>query len=137
MKISSAKLSGIFYQRRQAAQEALFNVINLFNVRWYLIVNLALNLGNWLFVYVINLNVSQRLVVLHYNVNLGVNLIGDAARIYIVPGLGLIFILINFLLVMNIYKQGKFIIHLILASTVLNNIFLLAATAAIYLVNFR
>ncbi len=137
MKISSAKLSGIFYHRRQAAQEALFNVINLFNVRWYLIVNLALNICNWLFVYVINLNVSQRLVVLHYNVNLGVNLIGDAARIYIIPGLGLIFILINFLLVMNVYKQGKFIIHLILASTVLNNIFLLAATAAIYLVNFR
>jgi len=88
-------------------------------------------------VYFINKNLSQKLVILHYNVNLGVNLIGDASKIYIVPLLGLIFILINFILLINIYQQGKIIIHLLMSSAILANVFLLIATATIYLINFR
>jgi hypothetical protein len=76
-------------------------------------------------------------VVLHYNVNLGVNLIGNAKDIYIIPTLGLTFIVINFILLLNIFRKNKFLVHLLLGFSLVINLFLISGTAAIYLVNFR
>jgi hypothetical protein len=102
----------------------------------YLIIILGLNLLDWLFVYIININVSQDLVVLHYNVDFGVNLIGDVKQIYIIPLLGLFIILINLILLIIIYRQNRFFANLLLAGAMLANLFLLIGTASIYLINF-
>ena len=117
--------------------EAVSDLIGLAFVRIYLILLFILNIINWLLAFYVNKNVSQNLVVLHYNVNLGVNLIGNVSDIYIIPTLGLAFIVINFLLLLNIYRQSKFLIHLLMGFSLLINLFLIASTISIYLVNFR
>ncbi|MFH1662146.1 MAG: hypothetical protein ABIA02_03550 [Candidatus Falkowbacteria bacterium] len=117
----------------------LFKILKIFPVKAYLIILLLANFINWISAYSINKKVSQDLVYLHYNVNFGVNLIGDVQKIYIIPFLGFIIILINFILLNLIYKykKDKFIIHLLLAAAFASNLFLLAGTASVYLINFR
>jgi len=137
MGVNWLKLLNNLYSNRDKFKEAILDLLSSAYLRVYLVAVLSLNLIDWLAVYFINKNLSQNLVILHYNVNLGVNLIGDASRVYIIPLLGLVFVLLNFILLLNIYKQNKFFIHLLMSSSVLANIFLLISTAAVYLINFR
>ena len=137
MMINWYKLSQYFNLGRVKLVEAISLFVSFGFIRAYLILLLALNIINWFLAYYVNKNVSQSLVVLHYNVNLGVNLIGDVTRIYIIPALGLAFIVINFILLVNIYRQARFFVHLLFGFSLLINLFLIASTIAIYLINFR
>ena len=136
MAINSHKILDYIYLSREQLAQAVLALVSLAFVRIYLLFLLALNAINWLLAFYVNNNVSQNLVVLHYNVNLGVNLIGDAKDIYIIPTLGLTFVVINFLLLLN-FRKNKFLIHLVLGFSLLINLFLIISTAALYLVNFR
>ncbi len=137
MKIKDIKILDFLYLSKSQAFDTLSDFFTPFYVKVYLAILIFLNLLNWVFVYYINKVVSQDLVVLHYNVNFGVNLIGSAGKIYTIPFLGLAFIILNVVLVTNIRKQDKFINHLLFFSLILANLFLLAATMSVYLVNFR
>ncbi|MDP2736175.1 MAG: hypothetical protein Q8O59_00100 [bacterium] len=137
MATLSHKMLDYLYLSREKLVQAVLYLVGFMFVRMYLLFLFALNIINWLLAYYVNNNVSQNLIVLHYNVNLGVNLIGDARDIYIIPTLGLAFIVINFLLLLNIFSKNKFLIHLLLGFSLLINLFLIAGTVAIYLVNFR
>ncbi len=137
MGINWLKLLNIIHFGRQNAWEMILNFLSFFYARVYLAVLLGLNLLDWLAAYAINKNVSQNLIVLHYNIDFGVNLIGDAKRIYLIPLLGLIIILINFILLAVIHRQSKFIVHLLLSGAIFANLFLLAGLASLYLINFR
>lgn len=137
MAIDGHKILNYLYLSRDKLAQAVLYLVSFMFVRMYLLFLFALNIINWLLAFYVNNNVSQNLVVLHYNVNLGVNLIGDVKDIYIIPTLGLAFIVINFLLLLNIFRKNKFLIHLLLGFSLLINLFLIASTVAIYLVNFR
>lgn len=137
MAIDGHKILNYLYLSREKLVQAVLYLVGFMFVRMYLLFLFALNIINWLLAYYVNNNVSQNLVVLHYNVNLGVNLIGNARDIYIIPTLGLAFIVINFILLLNIFRKNKFLIHLLLGFSLLINLFLIAGTIAIYLVNFR
>ena len=137
MKIKDLKILDFFYLQKSQAFDILLDFFEPFYVRTYVAVLVLLNLLNWVFVYYINKVVSQDLVILHYNVNFGANLLGSASKIYTIPSLGLVFIILNIALSMHIRKQGKFIDHLLFFSLILANLFLLAATMSVYLVNFR
>ena len=136
-KLDWSKIANYFYVSRKSLKEISRYLLGLLYVRIYLLIALTLNLLNWLLVYYFNASLSQNLVILHYNVNLGVNLIGEAGKIYTIPLLGLIFILFNFILLLNIYQEGKFVIHLLLATTAVVNLILIISTASLYLINFR
>lgn len=141
MEINWLKLLNIIHFGRLNGREMILNFLSFFYARVYLAVLLGLNLLNWFAAYAINKNVSQNLIVLHYNVDFGVNLIGGAKKIYLIPLLGLIIILINFILLAVIHRQGhrqsKFVAHLLLSGAILANLFLLAGLASLYLINFR
>lgn len=137
MGIDWYKLLNRFYLGRARVAEAVLYLISFAFVRFYLIFLFSLNVINWLLALYVNKNVSQNLVVLHYNVNLGVNLIGNVRDIYVIPTLGLTFIVINFFLLLNIYRRGRFLIHLLLGFSLLINLTLIASTISIYLINFR
>jgi hypothetical protein len=137
MAIDGHKILNYLYLSREKLTQAVLYLVSFMFVRIYLLLLFALNIINWWLAYYVNNNVSQNLVVLHYNVNLGVNLIGNAHDIYIIPTLGLSFIIINFILLLNIFRKNKFLIHLIFGFSLLINLFLIAGTLAIYLVNFR
>ena len=137
MAINWYKLSSHWHFGRIRLAETVLHLISFGSARFYLITLAALNIINWLLARYVNAHVSQKLVVLHYNVNLGVNLIGNVRDIYIIPTLGLAFMVINFLLLLNIYRQSKLLIHLLLGFSILINMFLIASTISIYLINFR
>ena len=128
-----------FYLLRQKFFGALSYLSGYFFIRLYFIALLGLNLLIWLIAYFINASVSQDLVVLHYNIDFGVDLIGSVRRIYIIPLLGLIIILVNAILVFifSRRKDFKFFSHLLLAASLVVNLFLLIALGSIYLINFR
>lgn len=137
MTILGHKILDYTYLGREKIAQAVLSLVGFRFVRIYLLFLAVLNIVNWLLAFYVNDNVSQNLVVLHYNVNLGVNLIGDVKDIYVIPTLGLAFIVINFFLLLNIFRKNKFLIHLVLGFSLLINLFLIAGTAVIYLVNFR
>lgn len=137
MIINWYKLSNQFNLGRARLVEAVLYLISFIFVRFYILLLLVLNIINWFLAYYVNKNVSQDLVVLHYNVNLGVDLIGNVRDIYIIPTLGLSFIVINFLLLLNIYRRRRFLIHLLFGFSLLVNLCLIASTISIYLINFR
>jgi hypothetical protein len=68
-----------------------------------------------------------------------VDLIGEAKRLYIIPLLGLVIILINKILLMTLFKNEhfRFISYLLLLSALFVNFILLIALSIIYLINFR
>jgi hypothetical protein len=137
MVINWYKLLNHFHLGRAGLVEGVWYLVSFTFVRFYLLFLFSLNLINWFLAYYVNNNVSQNLVVLHYNVNLGVNLIGNVRDIYIIPTLGLAFIVINFLLLLNVYRRSRFLIHLLLGFSLLINLSLIASTVSIYLINFR
>jgi len=125
--------------QKKEEKKSIIDIFNLFYVRVYLVILFVLNLLSWLFVYFFFTKVSQSLIILHYNVDFGVDLIGDVKNIFIIPALGLFIIIFN-LIISSLFlenKHFKFVTHLLLASATLVNLFLLLALGPIYLINFR
>jgi len=125
------------YLGREKLYQSVFGLLGFWPVKVYLSLLFTFNIINWLLAYFVNQSVSQNLVVLHYNVNLGVNLIGNVSEIYVIPTLGLAFIIINFLLLLNLHPRSNFLVHLLLGFSLLVNLFLIAAIFSVYLINFR
>lgn len=134
-----AKFYENFYLSRQKFFKVISYIFNFFYIRIYLIIIIGLNSAVWLAAYFININVSQDLVILHYNVDFGVDLIGNVKRIFTIPVLGLLIILINTILLFSLTKHRnfKFFAHLLLVTCFIVNLFLLLGLAFIYLINFR
>lgn len=137
MVFDSHKILDYLYIGREMIVREVLYLMSFACARVYIISLFVLNAANWLLARHINANVSQDLVVLHYNVNLGANLIGQARDIYIIPTLGLSFIVINFILLLSIFRENKFFIHFVLGFSLLANLFLIAGTLSVYLANFR
>ncbi len=98
---------------------------------------LALNLLSWLFAAIIQRSIGSGLAVLHYNVIFGVDLIGDATRIYVLPLLGMGLYIVNFLLAATLgSKQERFVSYLLIGAAGIGNIIILAAVYFVYIVNF-
>jgi len=108
-------------------------------VKIYLIILILLNISLWTLASFFYSRINEDIVALHYNVDFGINLIGDSRKLYIIPALGLAIIIINFFLVAFTveHKDKKFIAHLLLAAALIANYTLIAAIFTIYLINFR
>jgi len=133
-----SKFYEYFYSARRKFSDGFSYLLSFFFIRLYFIILLGFNLFVWLVVYLININVSQDLVILHYNIDFGVDLIGGVKGLYIIPTLSLIVILINGILLFPFChrKDFKFLAHLLLAASLAVNLFLLIALGSIYLINF-
>jgi len=127
-----------YYLLRQKSFDGFAYLSSFFFVRLYFIILLGLNFFIWMAVYLININVSQDLVVLHYNVDFGVDLIGGVKRLFIIPTLGLIVILTNGTLLFSFCrrKDFRFLANILLGASLTVNLFLLIALGSIYLINF-
>lgn len=68
--------------------------------------SLVLNIGLWIFLY-FQIKPSQHPIPLHFSIYFGIDVIDKWYKIYIIPGLGLVFILANFLLGAIIYRSEK------------------------------
>ena len=113
------------------------NLFSYKNISIYLLFSFIANILNWFIAYYISTKTSSDLIILHYNVDFGADLIGNAERIYTIPILGLVIILINLISSFAVRKGGEFIVHSLFISALVANIFLSIALGALYLVNFR
>jgi hypothetical protein len=114
------------------------DVFAYFYIKLYLIILIIINLIIWLLSNYINRQIGNELMYLHYNVDFGVDLIGESRNIFIVPLLGLAIIIVNFILYGNIskYKNRKFISHILFMGAMVSNIILLISVILVYLINF-
>lgn len=105
----------------------------------YLIVCFALNLLLWITAISIKNNIKEGLAILHYNVDFGIDLLGDPSSLLVIPSFGLIVILINSILTSVFVKfdKFKFISHLFLLTALVVNVFLILSLLFIYLINFK
>lgn len=97
------------------------------------------NLLTWLTVYQIHkISTQSEEIALHYNVDFGINYIGSVNNIFIIPLAGLLVLFFNLFLLWVVKKNfldKRFNRHLILAATLVANIFLLIGAVTLYYVN--
>jgi hypothetical protein len=137
--LKSAKFSNFFYKIRRDWLSGWVDLFSFLHVKIYLLIIIILNLAIWLSTRYIAKAIGSELIALHYNVDFGINLIGEATKIYIIPFLGLIIILINLVLlnIVSRHKDRKFLAHILFLSALISNLILLAGLASIYLINFK
>ncbi len=96
----------------------------------------ALNIANLLilFYFIGKLN---NLIILHYNVYLGVDLIGDGRQILLMPLVTLCFLLVNLSLAIYFFnKKERMLSHILSLITLLSQLGITVAGATILVVNF-
>lgn len=100
-----------------------------------------LNICLWFFSYYIYNNITQDRLILHYNVDIGIDLIGDKHDVFIIPLISLLLILINNIFLLFFFKKKifdfKFIFYFSSSFLLISQIFLFLSILIIYLINFR
>ena len=135
--IERIKALNSLYLFRQELKEGIAEIVGYYQVKIYLALIITLNLLIWVFAYQLNKKASQDLVILHYNVDFGVDLVGSIHQIYIIPLLGIIILSINFFILLIVNRDKQFLSHLLFITAIICNIFLLASLGLIYIVNFK
>ena len=117
----------------------LSEVFSLLFVKIYLAVLLLQNISIWGFVWLFARRVGSNLTILHFTVDFGIDLVGDAKKLFTIPVLGLFVSVLNFSLLFVFLKNKnfKFIAHLLLATALMVNVFLSLSLGPIYWMNFR
>jgi len=117
----------------------LSEVFGLLFVRIYLLVLVLQSLSIWAFIWLFMRRVGGSLTILHFTVDFGIDLVGDARQLLMIPILGLFISFFNFILLFVFLKNKNFklIAHLLLAAAVIVNVFLSLALGPIYWMNFR
>ena len=103
-------------------------------IRSLLIASLALNIGLFLFFYFF-IKQSEIPIVLHYNVDWGVDYFGEVKNIYILPLVGLMILLLNSILSLKLWNKVKSLSYFLTAITLISEIFLWLAGIALYIIN--
>jgi len=120
-------------------KKTLTNVFSPRVFKLYLALILLWQLLNWYLGYYVYKNLGGNLLILHYNVDFGTDLIGPPTRAFSGPLFGLLILIINsgLALILNRQKKAVFANHLLIAGAMVLNLFLLIAMFTIYLNNFR
>ena len=137
--MSYSRIYNNFFNFRQNVASSLSSLWRFHLSRIYLLLVLLCQVIAWFQARFIFKNLSSDLLVLHYNVEYGTDLIGDPNRIFIYPLAGLLVILLNLILCLLFYrhKDFKLFANLLLGGLILFGIFLNLALLSIYLINFR
>jgi hypothetical protein len=128
-----------FYTSFQRAGEALKSIFRFYPAKLYLAAILLLQIASWVQALFIRRRLSGDFLILHYNIDFGVDLVGSPDKIFFYPLIGLVVAIVNIFLVSTSArrKESQFITHLFFGSAVVFGIFLSLALLAIFLINFR
>jgi hypothetical protein len=107
--------------------------------RIYLLALALLQVTAWWSAHFIYKNLVGGLLVLHYNIDFGIDWVGDPNNIFYFPSLGLLFILVSFIFLLFSApgRNFRFQSQLALAGAVFLNILVIIALGSVYLINFR
>lgn len=105
-------------------------------VQWALIGALLLNLATWVAL-AFYIRPVDFLLVLHYNVYFGVDLIGDWWQAYFLALIGFMVIILNAVLGLFFYRlKERIISHVLLLGACMTQICVAIATAGIIVINY-
>ena len=74
-------------------------------------------------------------IVLHYNVDWGVDYLGEVKSIFVLPAAGAIIFLVNGFLALKFWKKNQFLSYFLTIATFLAQCFLVISGIALYLIN--
>lgn len=95
-----------------------------------------INIFNFLFLLYFTKELSN-LIILHYNVYLGVDLMGGSNQVILIPAVGLFFIMINLILAMYFFsKKERMLSHILSLTTFIAQLGISVASGSIILVNY-
>lgn len=105
----------------------------------YLIFFAIFNLFAWIESYLIYRQIKGELLVLHYNVDFGIDLVASPGRILIYPLFSLLILIINLSVAAVFNRQREALVYsgLLLSAAVLFTIFLNLYLVFVYLINFH
>lgn len=106
-------------------------------IRYLTIVSIVLHLVLWLLIIIkiVPLAGQADFLSLHYNIYFGIDLIGSWYKIFTVPIVGLIFLIINIFLITVLFRREKFLSYFLAACNFLISLGLLVALTLIVLLN--
>jgi len=96
--------------------------------------SLFLNIALFLFFYFF-LKQNNIPIVLHYNVDWGVDYFGEVKSIFILPTVGIIFFLLNGVLALKLWGKNRILSYFLTTITFLTQGFLIISGIALYLIN--
>ncbi|HPY08949.1 MAG: hypothetical protein ACOX0H_02415 [Patescibacteria group bacterium] len=127
------------YNFRVAIAKNFKQLFSIPAVKIYVIFLVFLQISAWVQAILIRRKISDDFLVLHYNIDFGVDLVGRANDIFYYPFLGLLVFILNLTLAAFFSRrpQAKITTHLFLAATLIFGSFLSLVLVAINLINFR
>lgn len=128
-----------FFDFVDRIKEAFTEVFKLRASFFYLAGFIFWQIVAWVQVFLIKNNLSGDLVVLHYNVDFGIDLVANPPAVFFYPLLSLGVFLINLLVLLFLSrnKNLKILTHYLLFAAVLFGAFLSLVLLSVYLINFR
>lgn len=95
-----------------------------------------LNLSAWvlIFFWFREKNIN---IILYYNILYGVEYQGAVRELFTIPVVGLLIFSMNLVIIRFVYPKEKFIFYLLLIASLISQIFVIIAIAAIVLVNSK
>jgi hypothetical protein len=96
----------------------------------------VLNVFSWMLAFVFFKKDAIN-IILHYNILSGVDYQGGWRELFTVPAIGLAIIFMNFTIVRFVCAKDKFIPYFLVFATLISQIFIIIAIAAIILINHK
>ena len=139
MSIGWSKILSYHYLAKQRFAAFIFTLTSALYFKIYLGAIFLANILAWSLAVVIRQQSDESTLILHYNVDFGIDYIAEVWHIFLLPLSGLVINSINVILVSILYKyqQEKLIFHLLFAGALIANLTIITALAALYLINFR
>lgn len=132
----SHKFLGKFLFKSQGATKTLSDYFSVTTIRAYWIVTLFLNASLWTFTWLMIKKLPQELAILHYNIIFGVDSLGAPTELYWLPFWALVLFLANGIISIWFYKRERFLLNLLLGSSIFINLIFGLALYSIYLINY-
>lgn len=133
-----SKFLDFFYFKKDDVKNFLSELFSATYVRFFLVFIVGINIIIWFIARKAVLLAGSDNIALHYNVEKGIDLYGEASNLYILPFFGLFIFILNFSIfsIINNKKDRVFIAYTLLGSSFFVNIILVIAIISLYMVNF-
>ncbi len=105
-----------------------------FKIKIILVFSFVLNVGLFLFFYFF-IKQSDIPIVLHYNVDWGVDYFGEVKSVFVLPFVGLFILLFNSVLALKLWANIKALAYFLVAITLISEVFLWLTGIALYIIN--
>jgi len=117
---------------------ALKNLFSYLFIKVYFIIAYTINLFLWVAVYFCYSRFNQDIAILHYNIDFGIDLIGNKSYLFFIPISSLFFIIIYQIILSKFLSNNdfKFWAYFLSSFLLLFNIFLIFILFTIYYINF-